>query len=235
MSIPAFSAAAKHLLERASDWSESRPDPALHMVARVRSAAAALAAFEKLASSPDPTETGARHVVKIEGARKRLGEAHLAEMRALVSDLDRLRGDLQARADRAANLIPTADSAELRAVIRSLPEKDRLAALRDAAHNGDAGLLAALAGKPRLLTGIDPEHLSDMLQVHRARAAPVEFADLGRLESAAEVALVAVGMMSKAVSAAADPARLKMIMNAVDNAADAQAGFNAATAPGGAA
>jgi hypothetical protein len=72
----------------------------------------------------------------------------------------------------AGRLIPTAQAAELRGIIRQTPEAERYSAILEAISNGQTDVVAAVLSAPSLASGLSDKNLAALKDHHLQTTAP---------------------------------------------------------------
>jgi|GEM_PF-5073660 len=145
-------------------------------------------ALDTLHKTPNPNLTkeasAARYGEQYRKAHKMLGNMSVE----LSNDLASLESRLKSEAETKAGLnkpMTEAAQQEIRAALRSMPQKERDKTLREAALNGDVGILKSVreASTPFLYGGTS-EPVESLIQQHMERAVPNLRSDLEAIEHA---------------------------------------------------
>lgn len=183
----------------------AKGDHTRSMAAELIKLAAPVGAIEKMATTRNPMDTDAAHAKKVAQASAKLrGNAERAQERMTqmqVEAINRINDGINTR----ARLTPTADAAEIRTVLRSMPSGERMKAVNKAVKSGDAATLAAIAEGSELTTGLDNQMKTRFLDSYRQSQAPELFAELEELAGLSESIPSVLDMAFKAADAAANP------------------------------
>lgn len=199
-----------------------------HMVALVSQLGSALEGLERLARSRNPAETSAAHAKRVYEAATKL-EAKVKSLENRLAELNR-EGTfaLSEAMEKRAGLVTDEFAGEIRAAVRSMPEKQRMAALQQALESGEASIMAALTAGPGVLTGLPGEFRDRMRQAYIERHAPDEYNALTQLHETYSTSAKALGVVRDAVKQSYSPAQIEEIARQTVEANTAQAGFESA-------
>lgn len=145
----------------------------------------ALQQINTLRANPDPSNTENAHVLAVadrsakvlDGLNRGYDEARKA--------LQTAEAGYQAEIDQRARLTPTAHAAEIRSVVRGLPDESaRYAAVIGAMQSGDAATVAAVLSAPGITSGLTDDQISNLRQMHTRRQAPEQLAALEAVKKA---------------------------------------------------
>ena len=184
------------------------------IVARLSQVAESVGHLERLAQFPDPTETPARHAVKVADAARRLEITLAGVMERVDNSVRGTTAELDQAADQRAGLREDQYATEIRSAARAMPPEQRMEALRDAVSRGDAGVVAALTSAPPIVAGFDPEFQSRMRDQFRQQHAPAETQAQAQLLDIWSSANAVAATARRVAQTAVDPTFLKQIQNA---------------------
>lgn len=150
-----------------------------------KQASGAWASLNKLRSTARKDMTRTAHQMQVnkayEKATKQVGGAYDQARERLTEARAAYRAELA----QAAGLDrPGEHDAELRSVLRSMPERERYAAILQAIEHGDADTVRAAVTAPALTVGIDAEKLSNIRASWERKAAPVLVDNLKQIDKA---------------------------------------------------
>ena len=148
--------------EQSLGANDPEADFAIRETARAqRAASQAWQAFGELRQRRNPQDTPAQHVANLEKHQKTLQDKVLKHTDSARGHIARREADIE-KAIEERLFAHSEHAAELRQVIRELPEAERHGAIRDAIEAGDkATLTAALKAHP-LTVGLPAESLSKL-------------------------------------------------------------------------
>lgn len=131
---------------------------------------------------PELTEDG--QVLRVhqvaERAIDRIGKGYDRARTALAT----AEAGYQAEIDIATRMTPTAHSAEIRAIIRAMPEQERYTTLISAMDSGDAVTLAAVLNAPGITSGLTNEQVLNLRSMYQRKVAPDAVASLEAVRKA---------------------------------------------------
>lgn len=212
---------------------EQLPDDGLYtqsraMAAHVGRLAEAVEAMERLAESPNPTETTARHASRVAEAGKKVQQ----RVAVVWDHINELGQDgtvsIQQRITETANLRPNEFAQEIRASVREMKPEGRRDVLHHAVKNGDAATVAALVNAPSVVTGLDAQYADRMKQAYIEQHAPKETAALTALSDTMSTAFSAASAAKQSAREATDPQYIAKIQREAEAAEAAQSDFNQA-------
>jgi hypothetical protein len=181
--------------------------------------------IERIAATRNPMETEAAHAKKVAQAAEKVRQSVQRtrdKIEALsASSLAAIEGDITTR----TRLQPTAQAAEIRAILRQMKQPDRLAAITKAIDSKDFATLAAIADGNELTTGLDDEARNRMLDSYRMRVAPDLFNERERLLEIRRHVPQMVELAMTAATEATDPAFIAEITELEAKAKAAEADF----------
>lgn len=198
------------------------------MAAHIGRLADAVAAMEKLAESPNPTETEARHQQRVADAGKKVQERAAAAWDHLNELLHDGTTAIDQKINEKANLRMNGYAEEIRASVRAMPAAERNRVLVNALDAGDAATVAALTDAPSIVTGIDADYAGRIRQSYVEKHAPDEHAAMSALHETASTAFTAASEAKAAANAATDPRYIGDIQRQAEKAEQAQGEFNQA-------
>lgn len=153
--------------------------------------------LNRLRTNPDPRHNPAAHAAEIEKASLKASEAVRLKTEAA---LNRVKDDLalnERNIDAMTGSFANPQAAELRAVIRGLPEQERLSVISKAVEQLDAPLIEAVLNSHPLALGVTAEFLDGQRHVYRSKVCPELLAER-------EALLKAQAHLSKAVGKLAE-------------------------------
>lgn len=116
----------------------------------------------------------------------------------MVKGYDRARTALaiaeagyQSEIDSATRLAPGIHAAEIRGVIRGMPDADRYATLIGAMNAGDVATLAAVLTAPGITSGLTDEQVDNLKSMYQRKAAAEPMAHLEAVRTAQRKTLIA--------------------------------------------
>ena len=141
--------------------------------------------LNKLRTTARPEMTATAHRLEVnrafEQASKRVGQARDTAQSRLQESAAKYRNDL----DMATGLATTGKhDAELRQVLREMPERKRYQALIGAIESGDVDTMRAALTAPALAVGIEADKLKNLRAAWTRKAAPELVANLQRIDKA---------------------------------------------------
>jgi|GEM_PF-2951394 len=143
----------------------------------------------------DPAQTEDGHVLRVNQVAER-------GIDKIVKGFDRARTALataeagyMAEVDAATRMTPTQHSAEIRAVVRAMPEQERYSTLIAAMDSGDAATLAAVLTAPGITSGLTDDQVSNLRSMYQRKAAPDALASLEAIRKAQRKAMSAFDAM----------------------------------------
>ncbi len=181
--------------------------------------------IEKIARARNPMETEAAHAKKVALAAEKLKQS-LERTREKVellkeSNLAAIDADITAR----TRLQPTAQAAEIRAILRQMKHSDRLATITKAIDSKDSATLAAIAEGNELTTGLDDEIRLRLLDTYKMRAVPDLYEERQRLMEISQHVPKMFETAMTAAKEATDPAFIAEITDLEAKAKAAEAEF----------
>ena len=199
-----------------------------HLAAHATRLTAAVESLEKLIATPDPTETSAKHTQRVAEASRKL-EARVAEIRDKIHDDARAGAEtLTRRAEERAGLTESPYAAEVRAAVRSMTPKARDKALVQAMEDGDGATIATLTNAPAIASGLDAKHLTEVRERFVEKHAPQESEALADLMQTFGTVTGIASQVASAARAATDPAAIREIERAQEDAQKAREAFDSA-------
>lgn len=133
-------------------------------------------------ADPELTEDG--HVLRVhqvaEKGIERIGKGYDRARQALAT----AEAGYEAEIDIKTRLTPTAHSAEIRAVVRSMPERERYTTLIKAMESGDAVTLSAVLSAPGITSGLTDDQVANLRSMYQRKVAPDALASLEAVRKA---------------------------------------------------
>lgn len=131
-----------------------------------------LGKLNQLRTTPDPSHPEAAHVLRVND----LGDKTITRLtksydRAAAGIRDAIAG-YESELVAAGRLMPTAQAAELRGIIRTLPEAERYSAILKAISNGQTDVVAAVLSAPSLASGLTDTNLTALKDHHLRKTCP---------------------------------------------------------------
>ena len=226
---------AKGLTEMIAHMRSGIPDDHMHLnhraiTTRLSTLADAVGMLERLAASPDPAETPARHALRVRDAAAKL-QMKADGIAAMISNtVAEGTRSLDEAIDTRANLREDSFAQEIRASVRSLPQKEKDAILRAAVENGDGRTVAAMTNGPSVITGFSGDLADRMKDAFRRKHAPEPYQALERLHQVFSSSSVLIGHAKRAANAATDPKFIEQVQADQAAARAAVAAFNSSLA-----
>lgn len=125
-----------------------------------------------LRTHPDPQHPEHAHVLKVselgDKTISRLGKAYDSANSAIRSAIEGYEADLVT----TGRLVPTAQAAELRSIIRGMDEAERFSTLMIAIENKQFDIVAAAVSAPGLASGLTEKQLTAIREHHLRQVAP---------------------------------------------------------------
>lgn len=221
-----YSKILSHHEKRLTEQLKGRGGP---FVDEVRRMARSVEALENLAANRSPMMTEDAHTAKIGQSAQRLKtQAEAANERVhrvLGTRLEELGGRIR---EKAGLFVRDQFAAEIRQALRSMPEKDRYAALNDAVKRGDGQTIQAVAEAPELLSGVPAEIATRSVEALEKQKAGDLIAERDALYESFDETLAALKAVNMAARDGFDPAKMREIREAEERHAEASEGFNSA-------
>jgi len=165
----------------------------------------AVKALEDVSKSADPYETPAAHLKKVSEMSKRLQSRVKAAKAEATEALEAERARYQDRIREKANLRPTENAAEIRAVLRGMKKQERHDVLQKAMDNGDTDILSAVASGSELLTGIEDQLRTAFVDHYARKVAPEYFHEIEQIDGLSEHLPMVFEQFELAANDAGDP------------------------------
>jgi hypothetical protein len=132
-----------------------------------------LGKLNHLRANPDPSHPEAAHVLKVNDlGGKTIARLAVSYDRAAAGIRDAI-ANYDAELTQAGRLIPTSQAAELRSIIRALPEAERYSVLLAAIADGQTDIVSAALSAPGLASGLSDKSLAALRDHHLLKAAPL--------------------------------------------------------------
>jgi hypothetical protein len=157
--------------------------------------------IEKMARSRNPLDTEAAHAKKVALAAEKMRQSFDRSRERVERLRDASLAAIDADINAKTRLQPTAQSAEIRAVLRQMDNPARLAALVKAIDAKDTATLAAIADGNQITTGLDDEVRLRLLDTYNMRTAPDLYDERKRL---LEISDHVPSLFNEAMAAARD-------------------------------
>lgn len=120
-------------------------------------------ALEKLRDSRNPNDTPAVHLQKIAKASEKLIEATAKQFDAVRGEINLRRQEIKSQIKERLGLDTTSTQTnEIRGIIRSMSEKDRVTAISEAIEARDSVILSAIWDAHTVTVGVKPELLTSL-------------------------------------------------------------------------
>lgn len=182
--------------------------------------------IEKMARSRNPMDTEAAHAKKVALAAEKMRQSFDRSRERVERLRDSSLASIDADIDAKTRLQPTAQSAEIRAVLRQMDNPARLAALVKAIDAKDTATLAAIADGNQITTGLDDEVRLRLLDTFRMRTAPALYDERKRLMAISDHVPSLFNEAMAAARDATDPAFIAEINELEAKAKEAEAEFS---------
>ncbi|MAC34883.1 MAG: hypothetical protein CME38_14960 [Haliea sp.] len=157
-----------------------------------------------LYENPDPTLGRAGNALKFQKAYTKAAERAKRDAQSAMERLTEAHAARVRRAEEAAGLhtmLPDHVAAEIRQVLRGMPEKERSAAIRSAALGGDASVLLAVRNSPSpMLTGAHNVPVDSLARQMALQVDP----ELDQYETSVSMAMDTVGNLYKKFTTTVD-------------------------------
>jgi len=141
--------------------------------------------LNKLRSSVRPEMTRAAHQMEVNRQFQRASESVGKTYDTAKQRLKEARDSYRAELDTTTGLHTTGPhDAELRSVLRSMPERKRHQALIDAIEQGDRETVRAALTAPALTVGLEPDKLQNLRAMFERKAAPEIVGALAEIDKA---------------------------------------------------
>jgi hypothetical protein len=181
--------------------------------------------IEKIARARNPMDTEAAHAKKVAIAADKLRQS-LERSRDKVEKLrDSSLAAIDADISVKTRLQPTAQAAEIRAILRQMEKPARLSALTKAIESNDTATLAAIADGNELTTGLDDEIRLRLLDTYKLRTVPDLYNERQRLMEISQHVPTMFDTAMTAARDATDPAFIAEINELEEKAKAAEAEF----------
>lgn len=190
INLPAQLAVTTDAYARSLGADAENADPAVRLAADVqRSTAEAWNSLNEMRSNRNPVDTPAKHLDRLQDAATRM-DRNITARTDRARDLLRSRREALEREIReVVNGTPTEDTAEIRAVLRDMPENERVQAIQKAIADGDRGTLnAVFSGRP-VTVGLDAKALEAMRVQAGKQLAPELHKQLEQVDKANKLML----------------------------------------------
>ncbi len=143
----------------------------------------------------DPALTEDGHVLRVNQVAERGIERICKGYDRAKQALATAEAGYLAEIDAATRMTPTAHAAEIRAVVRAMPEQERYSTLLNAMNTGDAVTLAAVLNAPGITSGLTDDQVSNLRAMYQRKAAPDAVASLEAVRKAQRKVMVAFDLV----------------------------------------
>ncbi|MBT3844242.1 MAG: hypothetical protein HN944_03355 [Gammaproteobacteria bacterium] len=196
-----------------------------HLLREAQRIEQAVKSLGDIAATKSPTETTAAHFKRVEKSSKRLRKETADAVDRIVALQGAAAQDIDNRINQRLNLTQNSYAGELRATLRGMDQKARLATVKDIMSREDGQGMAAISQAPAVLSGLTDEVSARFMDDYTRMYAADLVSERDALITTASDLSILTATADKAADGFSDPSRLRTIESEEQAAADAENAF----------